>query len=113
MERDVSELTGRAQKRIHELQKGYEQQVDMSISGAKEQLSTMVASGLGSQLKHVSGTIQLVPLGTDLRTRNYVNFGDRSDDATKVIVKVKQVQPMEAKALKLKPGDPATSKSSK
>jgi tetratricopeptide (TPR) repeat protein len=106
--REVSDLTERTKKRIKEMQSSYDKDVDMASTGAKEQLVSLVASGLGSQLKHVSGKIQLVPLGTDLRTRNYVNFADSSDTAPKMLIKTPVVQPLKAKALKMQPADAAT-----
>jgi len=79
-EKDVSQAIEAGKKRIKELEDGYYRDVDSLILGAKEKVGGMVAQAgqMNSQLKHPSGNIQLVPLGTDMYVRNYVNFGDRS-----------------------------------
>lgn len=81
MEQDVSQAVERSKKRIKELEDTYYREVDGLTAAAKERLGGMVAQTgqMNSQLQKPSGTIQLVPLGTDTYTRNYINFGDRPD----------------------------------
>jgi tetratricopeptide (TPR) repeat protein len=80
-EQDVSQMVDMAKRRVKELQDSYYRDVDSALAGAKEKVGGMVAQvgQINTQLKHPSGTIQLVPLGSDLYVRNYVNFGDRPD----------------------------------
>lgn len=80
MEIEVHQAVERSKKRIKELEETYNKDVDSLIAGAKEKLGGMIAQTgqMNSQLKKPSGNIQLVPLGTDMYTRNYVNFGDGS-----------------------------------
>ncbi len=84
MDLEVSQATERAKKRIKELEDGYSRDVDSLIVGVKERVGGLVAQSgqINSQLKRASGTIQIVPLGTNVYTRNYVNFGDRPDTST-------------------------------
>ena len=83
-ELEISQAVERSKKRIKELEETYYKDVEGVIAGAKERLGGMVAQTgqMNSQLKKPSGNIQLVPLGTDTFTRNYVNFGDRPDLTT-------------------------------
>lgn len=76
---EISQTTERAKRRINELRESYLRDVDSLIAGAKERVGGMVISTgqMNSQLKKPSGTIQLVPLGSDSYTKNYINFGNR------------------------------------
>jgi len=80
-ELDIKQAVERSKKRIQEVEETYYRDVDGLISGAKERLGGMVAQTgqMNTQLKKPSGNIQLVPLGTDMYTRNYINFGDRPE----------------------------------
>ncbi len=80
-EQEISQVTEATQKRIQELQESYNRDIDSLIARAKERLGGMVlqAGQMNSQLKHPSGNIQMVPLGTNFYVRNYVNFGDRTE----------------------------------
>jgi tetratricopeptide (TPR) repeat protein len=55
-----------------------------------------VASGMRSQLARPGNSIQLVPLGSSLYGRQYMNFGDESSDSG-----TQKLQPLSAKAKKL------------
>jgi tetratricopeptide (TPR) repeat protein len=79
MELDISQAAERTKKRLKELQDNYARDVDGMISGTKERLGSLIGTTatMGSQLKKPKGVIQIVPLGTTLNNRNYVNFGDR------------------------------------
>lgn len=102
MEQDVHQTVERSKKRIKELEENYYRDVDSLIAGAKEKLGGMIAQTgqMNSQLKKPSGNIQLVPLGTDMYTRNYVNFGDGpSLSSTKVPAAA--LTPLQAEAKKL------------
>ncbi|GEM_PF-2857591 len=79
-DQEISRRVEVAKKRIKELEDSYYRDVDSLIAGARERVSAMVtqAGQMASQLKHAAGNIQLVPLGTDVYVRNYVNFGDRA-----------------------------------
>lgn len=81
MELEISQAVERCKKRLKEFEDSYYRDVDSLISGAKERLGGMVAQTgqMNSQLKRPSGIIQMVPLGTDTYTKNYVNFADRSE----------------------------------
>lgn len=81
MDLEVQQAVERSKKRIKELEETYYRDVDSLIAGAKEKLGGMVAQTgqMNSQLQKPSGTIQLVPLGTDTYTRNYINFGERPE----------------------------------
>jgi hypothetical protein len=85
MEQEISQAADRAKRRLKEIQDSYNRDVDSMISGAKERLGSVIGSNTtaNSQLKHPHGTIQVVPLGTNLNTRNYVNFGDRDTPPSK------------------------------
>ncbi len=85
MEIELSQAADRAKRRIKELQESYNRDVDSIISGTKERLASLVGQSItmGSQLKNPKGTVQLVPTGTSLHTRNYVNFGDHADPPKK------------------------------
>lgn len=78
---EITQTVERSKKRIKELEENYYKEVDFLIAGAKERLGGLVAQTgqMNSQLKKPSGNIQLVPLGTDTYTHNYVNFGDRPE----------------------------------
>jgi chaperonin cofactor prefoldin len=80
-EQEISRTVETTKKRIKELEDNYYKDVDSLIAGAKEKVGGMVAQTgqMNSQMKHPSGKIQLVPLGTDTYVRNYVNFGDRPE----------------------------------
>jgi tetratricopeptide (TPR) repeat protein len=80
-EAEIAQAVDRSKKRIKELEESFYRDVDGVIAGAKERLGGVVAQTgqMNSQLKKPSGNIQIVPLGTDTYTRNYVNFGDRPD----------------------------------
>ena len=95
-DKDLSEATERTKKRVKELEDGYYRDVDSLIAGAKERLGGMVAQvgQMNAQLQHPSGTVQLVPQGTDTYTRNYINFGERTDTSPSPAT----VQPMRAQA---------------
>lgn len=81
MTRDVTRAVNESIKRIQKLEDSYYRDVDSMIAGAKGKVGSMIAQTgeMNKQLKHASGTIQLVPQGTDMYTRNYINFGDRGD----------------------------------
>lgn len=102
MESEVHQAVERSKKRIKELEETYYREVDGLIAGAKEKLGGMVAQTgqMNSQLQKPSGNIQLVPLGTDMYTRNYVNFGG---DAAGSLLKPQaaQASPLKAEAKKL------------
>lgn len=85
MEQEMSQIAERAKKRLKDIQDSYSRDVDAMISGAKERLGSVIGSNTtaNSQLKRPHGTIQIVPLGTNLNTRNYVNFGDRDTPQSK------------------------------
>lgn len=95
-DRDLSDATERAKKRIKDIEDSYYRDVDSIISGAKERLGGMVAQvgQMNTQLQRPSGTVQMVPQGTDTYTRNYVNFGDRNDSAPASTT----IQPLRANA---------------
>lgn len=78
-EQEVSQAADRAKRRLKEIQDSYNKDVDLAISGTKERLGSIVGQmiTIGSQMKKPKGTIQVVPIGTTLNNRNYVNFGDR------------------------------------
>lgn len=78
---EMSQAVLRAKRRIQQLMEDYHKDVESLIAGAKEKVhGTVVQSGqMNKQLQHPSGNIQLVPLGTDLYIRNYVNFGKRPE----------------------------------
>ena len=80
-EMEMSQVVQRAKRRIDQLSENYHSDVENLIAGAKERVHGMVAQTgqMNKQLQNPSGTIQLVPQGTDLYTRNYVNFGDRPE----------------------------------
>ncbi|MBY0358357.1 MAG: tetratricopeptide repeat protein [Candidatus Obscuribacterales bacterium] len=94
MDADVSQATERAKKRIKELQDSYGRDVDGLIAGAKERIGGMVAQvgQMNKQLQHPSGNIMVVPLGTDVYTRNYVNFGDRPEPQPELKAQAKKMQ---------------------
>lgn len=85
MEQEITQVAERAKRRLKEIQDSYGRDVDAMISGTKERLGSVIGSNTtaNSQLKHPHGTIQIVPLGTNLNTRNYVNFGDRDTPRSK------------------------------
>ena len=110
MELEIHQAVERSKKRIKELEETYYREVDNVIAGAKEKLGGMVAQTgqMNSQLQKPSGNIQLVPQGTDMYTRNYVNFGDRPDmtrASTSVTGKLNKIPaasvPLHAEAKKL------------
>lgn len=74
---EIQQTTDRAKKRIAELKETYLKNVDALIAVSKERVGGMVVQNgqMNSQLKKASGTIQIVPQGSDTYTRNYVNFG--------------------------------------
>lgn len=79
MDQELSQVTERAKKRLKELQDSYNRDIDSMIAGTKERLASLVGQTItmGSSLKHPKGTVQLIPQGTTLHTKNYINFGDR------------------------------------
>ncbi|HEY9870413.1 MAG TPA: hypothetical protein V6D08_14710, partial [Candidatus Obscuribacterales bacterium] len=78
---EMSQAVLRAKRRIQQLMEDYHKDVESLIAGAKEKVhGTVAQSGqMNKQLRNPSGNIQLVPLGTDLYIRNYVNFGERPE----------------------------------
>ncbi len=96
---EISQTTERAKKRLNDLKESYLRDVDSLIAGAKERVGGMVISTgqMNSQLKKPSGTIQLVPLGSDSYTRNYVNFGSRDQSAS---AKGPSLKPLRAEPMK-------------
>lgn len=112
MDVDVSQTVEQAKKRIKDLEDGYYRDVDALIAGAKQRVGGMVAQTgqMNSQLKHPSGNIQLVPLGTDIYVRNYVNFGERPELLAPADgqPKIPMVQPLKAQAKKLQRGKQTT-----
>ena len=111
MQIELSETTDRTKKRIRELEDSYYRDVDSLITGARERVGAMVAQvgQMNNQLKHPSGTIQLVPQGTDTYTRNYINFGDHFSPDAPDIHSTPQVKPISAQRGKLllpKPTEP-------
>lgn len=92
---EISQTTERAKRRLQEIKDSYLRDVDSLIAGAKERVGGMVISTgqMNSQLKKPSGTIQLVPQGSDSYTRNYVNFGNR-DSARAPSIKPLKAEPM-------------------
>lgn len=102
MDAEVSQTTERAKRRIKELEDGYYRDVDSYISGAKERIGGMVAQvgQMNRQLQHPSGNIMIVPIGTDVYTRNYVNFADRSEPQ-QAKEAASKIQPLRAQAKKL------------
>ncbi len=84
MDQEIQLVVERSKKRIKEMEDTFYREADLIIAGGKEKLGGMVAQTgqMNSQLQKPSGNIQLVPQGTDMYTRNYVNFGDRSDNKT-------------------------------
>lgn len=102
-EQEVSRTVELAKKRIKELQESYYRGVDSAIAGAKEKVGGMVAQvgQMNSQLKRPSGNIQLVPLGTDMYVRNYVNFGERPELALPVSAPPNSASQLRAAAKKL------------
>lgn len=113
VDQEIQQTTERAKKRIAELKDGYLKQVDALVASAKERVTGMVAQTgqLNSQLKKPSGTIQIVPLGSDTYTRNYVNFGNSELPSTTRPSPV----PLRAEPLKIQPntsGTPLTSTTS-
>lgn len=85
MDIELSQAAERTKKRLKELQDSYNRDLDSIIVGTKERLAGLVGTSItmGSQLKHPKGSVQLVPQGTTLHTRNYVNFGDHADPRAK------------------------------
>lgn len=116
VEMDVHQAVERSKKRIKELEDSYYRDVDSLMAGAKERLGGMVAQTgqMNSQLKRPSGTIQMVPIGTDTYTKNYVNFGERGETAAnKLKVPVPTVEALRApEAKKLQSNPRATGKKS-
>lgn len=111
LEQDVHQAVERSKKRIKEMEETYYRDVDSLLVGAKERLGGMVAQTgqMNSQLKRPSGTIQMVPMGTDTYTKNYVNFGDRSEYAQKLKIPVPTVEALRApEAKKLQPSNSKT-----
>ncbi len=102
-EQEVSRTVELAKKRIKELQESYYKGVDAAIAGAKEKVGGMVAQvgQMNSQLRRPSGNIQLVPLGTDMYVRNYVNFGDRPELALPADAPASSTSQLKAAAKKL------------
>jgi hypothetical protein len=106
-ELDIKQAVERSKKRIQEVEETYYRDVDGLIAGAKERLGGMVAQTgqMNSQLKKPSGNIQLVPLGTDMYTRNYINFGERpelnSSGAASAKIPAAQPVPLHAVAKKM------------
>ncbi len=94
-ELEMSQVVQRAKRRIEQVSENYHQDVEHLIAGAKERVHGMVAQTgqLNKQLQNPSGTIQLVPHGTDLYTRNYVNFGDRPELDSPVAQPAKHAKP--------------------
>lgn len=92
MDQEIQQVIERSKKRIQEMEDTYYREADLIIAGGKEKLGGMIAQTgqMNSQLQKPSGNIQLVPQGTDMYTRNYINFGDRSDN--KIIVKQTSVK---------------------
>jgi tetratricopeptide (TPR) repeat protein len=84
MELEISQATERAKNKIKHLEDSYYRDIDSLIAGAKEKVSSMVAQtgNINKQMQKPSGTIQIVPLGTTLYNRNYVNFGERNTPNT-------------------------------
>lgn len=80
-ELEISQAVERSKKRIKEAEDTYYHEVDLILAGAKEKLGGMIAQTgqMNKQMQKPSGTIQLVPLGTDTFTRNYINFGERPE----------------------------------
>ncbi len=106
MEQEIHQAVDRSKKRIKELEDTYYHEVDVLIAGSKEKLGGMVAQSgqMNAQLQKPSGNIQLVPQGTDMYTRNYVNFADRSETVTgklKSKVPAEKAVPLHAEAKKL------------
>jgi cytochrome c556 len=99
---EISQTTERAKKRLAELKDGYLRDVDSLIAVAKERVSGAVISTgqINSQLKKPSGTIQVVPLGSDSYTRNYVNFGSRDHSGSSSSPPVKQLKADPMKTIK-------------
>ena len=97
LEIEVHQAVERSKKRIKEMEDTYLRDVDSLLAGAKERLGGMVAQTgqMNSQLKRPSGVIQMVPMGTDTYTKNYVNFGDRSE-AARMKIPAQPVHPVEA-----------------
>ena len=78
VDQEIQQTTDRAKKRVAELKETYLKNVDALIAAAKERVGGMVVQNgqMNSQLRKPSGTIQIVPQGSDTYTRNYVNFGN-------------------------------------
>ena len=76
MEEDLARATERALKRIKSAQELYDRDVASMISGAKENLNSMItqASGINSQLKNMQGSTLIMPIGTTIHNKNYVHF---------------------------------------
>jgi len=105
MEQEVVAATERAKRRIKELQENYNKDVDLLVTGAKERLSGLVAQtgNMNKQLKNAKGTIQIIPLGTSVYTRNYVNFGDRTEPvSSQKVDTAPAVKPLSATAQSFK-----------
>ncbi|MBX9686166.1 MAG: hypothetical protein K2X27_05660, partial [Candidatus Obscuribacterales bacterium] len=107
MEIEVHQAVERSKKRIKELEDSYYRDVDSLLAGAKEKLGGMVAQTgqMNRQMQRASGNIQLIPQGTDMYTRNYVNFGDRPElgASRKLALPTQQALKAEAKKLPLLP----------
>jgi O6-methylguanine-DNA--protein-cysteine methyltransferase len=80
-EQEVSQAVERSKKRIKDAEDTYYHEVDLILAGGKEKLGGMIGQigQMNKQMQKPSGTIQLVPLGTDTYTRNYINFGERPE----------------------------------
>ncbi|MBX9722846.1 MAG: hypothetical protein K2X81_15705, partial [Candidatus Obscuribacterales bacterium] len=104
MDLEIHQAVDRSKKRIKELEDSYYHEVDVLIAGAKEKLGGMVAQTgqMNSQMQKPSGNIQLVPLGTDMYTRNYINFADRTEmNVTGTKIPAVKPVPLKAEAKKL------------
>ncbi len=104
MDMEIQQAVERSKKRIKELEDSYYHEVDVLVAGAKEKLGGMVAQTgqMNSQMQKPSGNIQLVPLGTDMYTRNYINFGDRTEmSVTGTKIPAVKPVPLKAEAKKL------------
>lgn len=113
-ELEISQAVERSKKRIKDAEDTYYREVDLVIAGGKEKLGGMIAQTgqMNKQMQKPSGTIQLVPLGTDTYTRNYINFGERPDLLPVSATQKIPVTPLHAEAKKLKAAESASVKSS-
>lgn len=105
METEIHQAVERSKKRIKELEETYYREVDGLVASAKEKLGGMIAQTgqMNSQLQKPSGNIQLVPLGTDMYTRNYVNFNENPNGASGSINRGTNTEALRAEAKKMLP----------